>query len=213
MARAAKREKADGMKIRYLMIPDPITIPKGTSIQEAIGVMKTNSIRHLPVVSKGNRLEGFVTLADLKQGLIPSMVADLSLSDLMIRKPITVRPDDDVEIAAQYIYKYKIGGIPVVENGKLVGIITESDILRAFIDMMGVMTASSRIDVAVGEKPGAFQEALRIINDNGGDVINVGMTSQEADTRVYFFRLAACKTDGIRKALEKHGLKVLAAMD
>ncbi|MGD8386444.1 MAG: CBS domain-containing protein [Desulfobacteraceae bacterium] len=201
------------MKIRYLMIPDPITIPKGTSIQEAIGVMKTNSIRHLPVVSKGNRLEGFVTLADLKQGLIPSMVADLSLSDLMIRKPITVRPDDDVEIAAQYIYKYKIGGIPVVENGKLVGIITESDILRAFIDMMGVMTASSRIDVAVGEKPGAFQEALRIINDNGGDVINVGMTSQEADTRVYFFRLAACKTDGIRKALEKHGLKVLAAMD
>jgi len=201
------------MKIRYLMIPDPITIPKGTSIQEAIGVMKTNSIRHLPVVSKGNRLEGFVTLADLKQGLIPSMVADLTLSDLMVRKPITVRPDDDVEIAAQYIYKYKIGGIPVVENGKLVGIITESDILRAFIDMMGVMTASSRIDVAVGEKIGAFQEALRIINDNGGDVINIGMTSQEADTRVYFFRLAACKTDGIRKALEKHGFKVLAAMD
>lgn len=201
------------MKIRHLMIPDPITIPKGTSIQEAIGVMKTNSIRHLPVVSKGNRLEGFVTLADLKQGLIPSMVADLDLSDLMIRKPITVRPDDDVEIAAQYIYKYKIGGIPVVENGKLVGIITESDILRAFIDMMGVMTASSRIDVSVGEKPGAFQEALRVINDNGGDVINVGMTSKEADTRVYFFRLAACKTDHIRKALEKNGFNVLAAMD
>ena len=201
------------MKIRHLMIPDPITIPKGTSIQEAIGVMKTNSIRHLPVVSKGNRLEGFVTLADLKQGLIPSMVADLDLSDLMIRKPITVRPEDDVEVAAQYIYKYKIGGIPVVENGKLVGIITESDILRAFIDMMGVMTASSRIDVGVGEKPGAFQEALRIINDSGGDVINVGMTSEEADTRVYFFRLVACKTDRIRKALEDYGFKGLSAMD
>lgn len=201
------------MKICDLMIPDPITIPKGTTIEEAIGVMKTNSIRHLPVVSKGNRLEGFVTLADLKQGLIPSMVADLSLADLMISKPITVKPDDDVEVAAKAIYNYKIGGIPVVEGRKLVGIITESDILRAFIDMMGVMTATSRVDVAVGDQPGRLREALRIINDNGGDVINVGMTAQDIDRRVYFFRLAACKTDRIRKALEAEGFEVVAAMD
>ena len=201
------------MKIRHLMIENPITIPKGTSIEEAIGVMKTNSIRHLPVVSKGNRLEGFVTLADLKQGLIPSMVADLSLADLMIRNPITVGPEDDVEVAAKYIYNYKIGGIPVVQGKKLVGIITESDILRAFIDMMGVMTATSRVDVAVGDEPGAFREALQIINDYGGDVINVGMTASDMDRRVYYFRLAACKTDRIRKALEEGGFKVVAAMD
>jgi acetoin utilization protein AcuB len=201
------------MKIRDLMISDPITIPKGTSIEGAIGVMKTNSIRHLPVVSKTNRLEGFVTLADLKQGLIPSMVADLSLADLMIRKPITVKPDDDVEVAAQYIYKHKIGGIPVVENKKLVGIITESDILRAFIDMMGVMTATSRVDVAVGEEPGRFRDALQIINDQGGDVINVGMAVQDIEKRVYYFRLAACKTDRIRKALESEGFEVVAALD
>jgi acetoin utilization protein AcuB len=201
------------MKIRDLMIPDPITIPKGTSIEEAIGVMKTNSIRHLPVVSKDNRLEGFVTLADLKQGLIPSMVADLSLADLMIASPITVRPEDDVEIAAQYIYKYKIGGIPVVKGKRLVGIITESDILRAFIDMMGVMTATSRVDVAVGDQPGGFQKALQIINDSGGDIINVGMTAQDIDKRIYYFRLAACKTDRIRKALKAGGFEVVSAMD
>jgi acetoin utilization protein AcuB len=201
------------MKIHFLMIPDPITIEKDTSIQDAIGVMKANSIRHLPVVTKGNKLEGFITLADLKQGLIPSMVADLRLSDLMIRNPITVSPDDDVEIAAQYIYEYKIGGIPVVDRGRLVGIITESDILRAFIDMMGVMTASSRIDVAVGEEQGAFRNALQIINENGGDVINIGMAGQDIGKRVYFFRLTACKTDGIRKALEKNGFKVISALD
>jgi acetoin utilization protein AcuB len=201
------------MKIRHLMIENPITIPKGTSIEEAIGVMKTNSIRHLPVVSKGNRLEGFVTLADLKQGLIPSMVADLSLADLMIRNPITVGPEDDVEVAAKYIYNYKIGGIPVVQGKKLVGIITESDILRAFIDMMGVMTATSRVDVAVGDDPGSFREALQIISDHGGDVINVGMTANDFDRRVYYFRLAACKTDRIRKALENKGFEVVAAMD
>jgi acetoin utilization protein AcuB len=201
------------MKIRDLMIPDPITIPKGTTIEEAIGVMKTNSIRHLPVVSKGNHLEGFVTLADLKQGLIPSMVADLSLADLMISTPITVRPEDEVEIAAQYIYKHKIGGMPVVKGKKLVGIITESDILRAFIDMMGVMTATSRVDVAVGNQPGGFQKALRVINDSGGDVINVGMAAHDLQKRIYYFRLAACKTDRIRKALKAEGFDVVAAMD
>ncbi len=201
------------MKICDLMIPDPITIPKGTSIEDAIGVMKTNSIRHLPVVSEGNRLEGFVTLADLKQGLIPSMVADLTLADLMISKPITVRAEDDVEVAAQFIYKYKIGGIPVVDGNTLVGIITESDILRAFIDMMGVMTATSRVDVAVGDQPGRLREALQIINDHGGDVINVGMAMQDIEKRVYYFRLASCKTDRIRKALEAGGFEVISAMD
>lgn len=201
------------MKIRSLMISEPITILKGTSIQEAIDVMKSHSIRHLPVVSIGGRLEGLVTLSDLKQGLIPSMVADLSLSDLMIRNPITVGPDEDVEVAAQYIYNYKIGGIPVVEGDRLVGIITESDILRAFIDMMGVMTASSRIDVAVGERQGALRDVLQTINENGGDVINIGITARDIDRRVYFFRLASCKTDNIRKALERKGFRVVAAMD
>ena len=102
------------MKIRTLMVSDPITITENASIQEAIELMKINSIRHLPVVSKDNQLKGFITLADLKQGLIPSMLGEVSLRDLIIKNPIVVRPDDDIEIAAQLIYKHKIGGMPVV---------------------------------------------------------------------------------------------------
>ena len=139
------------MKIHALMISDPITISAHASISDAIELMKVNSIRHLPVVAGDNLLEGFLTLSDLKQGLIPSMLGDLNLLDLMIKEPITVRPEDDVEIAAQLIYKHKIGGMPVAKDGKLVGIITATDILRTFIDMMGILTSTSRIDVAVGE--------------------------------------------------------------
>ena len=201
------------MKIHSLMIPDPITITESASIQEAIELMKVNSIRHLPVVAKGNRLTGFVTLADLKQGFLPSMLGDVSLSDLIVRNPIMVTPDDDVEIAARLIYKHKIGGMPVVKNKKLVGIITETDILRAFIDMMGLLTASSRIDVVVGDEPGAFRNVSQIINENGGDIINVGIAAQEISKRVYYFRLSACNTAVIKKALEKEGCKVLDAMD
>ena len=195
------------------MIPDPITITLGATINDAIDLMKINSIRHLPVVSDKNKLEGFVTLGDLKQGLIPSMVADLSLADLMIKDPIHVDPEDDVEIAAQLIYKHKIGGMPVVKNRTVVGIITGIDILRAFIDMMGILTASSRIDVVIGDSPKSFQKALNIINDHGGDVINVGMTAREGKSRHYYFRLSACKTAKIKDALEQEGFGVLSAMD
>jgi len=201
------------MKIQALMVSDPITISAHASISEAIELMKINSIRHLPVVSEENLLEGFLTLADLKQGLIPSMLGDLNLQDLMIREPITVHPEDDVEIAAQLIYKHKIGGMPVVDNGQLVGIITATDILRTFIDMMGILTSTSRIDVVVGDQPGGLKKALQIVNDNGADIINVGMTADHTGQRVYYFRLAACKTANIKKALEKQGYKVLAALD
>jgi acetoin utilization protein AcuB len=201
------------MKIHSLMIPDPITISAHASISEAIELMKVNSIRHLPVVAEKNMLIGFLTLADLKQGLIPSMLGDLTLRDLMIKEPICVGPDDEIEIAAQLIYKHKIGGMPVIKDGKLEGIITATDILRAFIDMMGILSSTSRIDVVIGEQPGSFKKAMQLITDKGADIINVGITARQTGQRIYYFRLAACKTGGIRKALEKQGYEVLAAMD
>ena len=122
------------------------------------------------------------------------MLGDLTLQDLMIKNPITVDPKDDIEIAAKLIYKHKIGGMPVVQNQKVVGIITGTDMLRTFINMMGMLTPSSRIDVVIGDEPGSFSKALKIINQNNGDIINVGMTAQEKRKRLYYFRLARCKT-------------------
>ena len=201
------------MKIQGLMIPQPITINDTASITDAIELMKVNSIRHLPVVSSQNLLRGLVTLADLKQGLMPSMVSDLSLTDLMISDPITVSPDEDIETAARLIYRHKISGMPVVKNKRLVGIITETDILRAFIDMMGILNASSRIDVIIKDEPGAFKQASQLISDSGGDIINVGMAAQHFRKRRYYFRLAPCNTKSIKHALEQSGFEVLEAID
>ena len=195
------------------MIPNPITITAQASISEAIELMKINSIRHLPVVAKNNMLQGFITLADLKQGLIPSMLGDLNLRDLMIKDPVTVSPDDDIEFAAQLIYNHKIGGMPVVKDGRLSGIITATDILRTFIDMMGILSSTSRIDVVIDDRPNSFKKALQIINETGADIINVGRTAQQTGRQVYFFRLGACKTSAIKETLEKEGYEVLEAMD
>jgi acetoin utilization protein AcuB len=201
------------MKIKSFMIQNPITITEDGSVEEAIELMKTNSIRHLPVVSEGKMLKGFVTLADLRTGLIPSMLAGLTLSDLMIKDPITVDPESDIEFAAQLIYKHKIGGIPVVKRGRLVGIITETDLLRVFIDMMGILSASSRIDVEIGTQPGSFNKAAQVVQAHGGEIISVGIVGERGRKKTYHFRMYPCKTRPIREALEEEGFKVTDAMD
>jgi len=194
------------------MVPHPITITIHSSVQQAIELMKINFIRHLPVVDGQNQLLGLLTLADLKQALIPSMLGDLTLSDMMVKNPLTVAPDDDIEIAAQLIYKHKISGLPVTNRKRLVGIITESDILHAFIDMMGLLSSSARIDVTTGKNPSDLNRAIQIIHDQGGDIINVAMTAQETSNRTYYFRLTPCKTKPIQKALEGEGFVVEAVM-
>ena len=201
------------MKVKDLMIPNPITITPRSSIRKAIEVMKINSIRHLPVVTKGKMLKGFVTLADLKQGLIPSMLADVTLSDLIIKEPINVHPEDDIDIAARLIHKYKIGGMPVVEDGKVVGIITESDILRAFIDMMGLLTDSSRVDVVIGDEPGLLRKVFQIIHNNDVDILSMGLRASHSPKKIYCFRLSPCSTQDIRQALERENFEVVTSKD
>ncbi len=179
-----------------------------STIQDAIELMKVNSIRHLPVVNNKKDLEGLLTLSDLKRALLPSMLGDVTLADMMIHNPITVSPEDDVEYAARLIYQNKIGGLPVVNGRQLVGIITESDILRAFIDMMGILFNCTRLDVATGNDPAQLNTAIGIIHEHGGDIINVGMTAQKSAKRTYLFRLTPCDIQPIKSALEENGFAV-----
>jgi len=174
------------MRIRSLMIKDPITVSDRTSVQEAIRIMQENGIRHLPVVDRSNKLLGWATFSDMKQGLLPAVVTGLSLGDLMVREPITLHPDDDVETAAQTIFEKKIGGIPVVDDDNVVrGVITVTDILGAFIRIMGILTSDSRLDVNVGNEPKGFERVSRIIHDQGGDIISVGINPDVKDGKVY----------------------------
>jgi len=200
------------MQIKSLMASHPITVTERQTIPQALELMKLNAIRHLPVVDGKMNLKGLLTLADLKRALLPSMLADLTLTDLMIHNPITITPESDVEIAAQLIYKHKISGLPVTRGPKLVGIITESDLLRAFIDMMGILSSSARIDVTTSEGPGGLNKAIQIIHSQGGDIINVGMTAERTAKRTYYFRITSCDTQPIKKALEDGGFVVEAIM-
>ncbi len=142
------------MQVKNWMIKKVVTISKNDHIVEALSLMKKYSIRHLPVV-EDKILMGLITESDLRQVMIPSLMEEMRLDQVMIKNPVTIGPEESLEEAARLIYRYKIGGLPVVDKGKLVGILTTPDILTAFIQLMGVLEASSRLDIqlAAGPRP------------------------------------------------------------
>ncbi len=199
------------MLVARRMSRNPVTISPTASILDAIELMKKHSIRHLAVVDQEERLVGWVTDTDLRGVLMASMIEELTIGDVMISGPITVSSSDVLEQAALLITEHKIGGMPVLEDGKLVGVITVVDILQAFIDIMGVLGSSSRLDVQLGDSRDAFQEVSRIIREHNGEIISVGILSQESPERIYSFRIEKCDTEPLRQALELQGHKVVSS--
>ena len=129
--------------VKDWMTPDPITIDPHTTLPEAGRLMKECNIRRLPVVENG-RLVGIATLGDIREAS-PSNATSLSIYELnyllsrltvdeiMTRDPISIEPDTSIDAAARLMLERKIGGLPVVEGGKVIGIITESDIFRLLV--------------------------------------------------------------------------------
>ena len=200
------------MLVARRMSRNPVAVSPKASIQEAMELMKKHSIRHLPVVNREKRLVGWVTDTDLRGALIASMIEDLTVGDVMIADPVTVRSTDVLEQAALLITEHKIGGMPVLEDGKLVGVITVVDILQAFIDIMGVLGASSRLDVQLSDSRDAFQEVSRIIREHNGEIISVGILRQDSPERIYSFRIEKCDIEPLRQALEEQGHKVVSSI-
>ncbi|HYB74297.1 MAG TPA: CBS domain-containing protein [Candidatus Sulfotelmatobacter sp.] len=132
------------MTVGELMRTDLITVTKKDSFRHAMNLIRQQGIRHLPVVD-GKRLVGMVTDRDIRQAA-PSgatsleihelhyLLEKVTVNEIMTKKVVTVAPSTDARDAAKLLLKHKIGGLPVVRGETLVGIITETDILRAFVE-------------------------------------------------------------------------------
>jgi acetoin utilization protein AcuB len=125
------------------MTSDPITIDPHTTLPEANRLMRDCNVRRLPVVENG-KLIGIVTLGDVREASpanatslsiyeLNYQLARLAVESIMARDPFTVSPDTSIEAAARLMLEHRIGGLPVVADGRLVGIITESDIFRMLV--------------------------------------------------------------------------------
>ena len=127
--------------VRTWMTPSPLTIPPEESVLEAYEIMKHRHVRRLPVL-QGEKLVGVITITDIRAlaplGALPlleqnDLVGNSKIARAMTPDPITIGPDENVSEAARLMMKHKISGLPVVENGKLIGILSESDVFRLVI--------------------------------------------------------------------------------
>lgn len=202
------------MKVKNRMIKKVVTISKGATVQDALKLMKKHSIRHLPVVEENDKssMVGLVTEGGLRQFFFLSMVENISVQDAMAINPIIIEPNANVELAASLIHRQKIGCLPVVEKKKLVGIITTTDILAAFIEMMGLLKASSRIDLELKGEEGSIEEISRIVKENNSEIISIGIVNRSPRKKLQYIRLQKCDPEPIVKSLKKHGYKVVSVM-
>ncbi|MFC4769843.1 CBS and ACT domain-containing protein [Effusibacillus consociatus] len=167
------------MLVEQAMTSDVICVSPDTPISEAIAITTAKRIRHLPVVKDGE-LVGILSDRDLRNAMPSCLVEADSLpvegtpvSSIMITNVITAHPLDFVEDAASTLYHKRIGCLPVVSRGKLVGIITERDILHTLVEMMGVSTPTSRIEIQVPDRPGMLAEVADFLRARKTNVASV----------------------------------------
>lgn len=196
------------MRVGQIMRKKPVTITPEKRVGQALKLMQQHNIRHLPVVKDG-RIVGWITSRDLREVLLASMLEKITVGDVMVQAPIQVTPDTSVEEAARLVHEHKIGGMPVVEGDRLVGVITMHDLISAFLSMLGLLKSSSRLDLVLEDRPAALEAASRLVKEAGGKIINVALGPAKAGKRAYFFRLNKCDLKPIIESLQKHGHQVV----
>ncbi|MDD2619493.1 MAG: CBS and ACT domain-containing protein [Syntrophomonadaceae bacterium] len=209
------------MKVKDRMSKDVKTAGMDTSLTEAFRIMKENGIRRLPVMDK-EKLAGIITLSDLNQAA-PSSATSLSIHELnylLARTKIkdimphqqnllTIGPENYIETAAKMMRTNKISGLPVVDNGQLLGLITETDIFDALIDILGVKTAHSRIDFYVKDRPGSVAEVTGLIGEKGINILNTVMYFDEKKNRYkMILRIEDMNYQPITEELKEHGYEI-----
>lgn len=160
------------MLVRARMTRDVVLASPKTTLAEALNLLRGHNFRHLPVV-EDEHLVGLVSDRDLRMAMPPiwaeareelrAALDDKTLGDVMTTEIISVPPDTPIEEAAKLLYEHHIGCLPVLEEDRLIGILTETDILRSYVELFGVGEPSSRIEIHMPNRPGELARVVRMI--------------------------------------------------
>jgi acetoin utilization protein AcuB len=214
------------MFVRDRMSAKPVTVTPDTPFQDALKLMQEHKFRRLPVVDKNGKLVGIVSERDLLYAS-PSpatslsvwelnyLLSKLKIEEIMTTDVISITPDTPIEDAARVIADNKIGGMPVVdEKEHVVGVITETDLFKTFVEMMGGGEAGLRMTLEVPERKGVLAELSRVIYDLGGNIVSVGSFWGEAPgERELVVKVRDVKKDQLIDKLEAVGDHVVDARD
>ncbi len=195
------------MLVSEIMSRELVTISSDKRVSKALQLMQQRQIRHLPVM-EGGRMVGWITSRDLREVLLASMLEKITVADVMIKAPISVTADTGVEEAARLVQEHKIGGMPVLEGDRLVGVITMLDLIGAFLTLLSLLRTSSRLDLLLEDKPEVVEGAAKIIKKAGGKILNLALGPVRGHQRSYYVRLQKADLGPIVEALEQQGIKV-----
>ena len=196
------------MLVSKRMRKEPVTVGPQNYLATVQKKMEEGGFRRIPVV-EGGRLVGIVTDRDIRQHL--GYLEKTKVNAAMTEKLVTVLPQTTLEEAAQLLLKHKIGGLPVVEEGQLVGIITTSDILHAFLDVMGASEEGTfRIDLLLEGDGHDLASASQIIAGKGGEILGVGTYREKwEESPVFYLRLRAADPHQVAGVHKEKGYEVL----
>ena len=181
------------MFVKDRMTKRPLTIGAEESVAAAHHFMEDKNIRHLPVIDKAGKMVGLVTEEDLVKAEpspatllsvweIHTLLDKLQVKDVMIRDVISTSEDTPIEEAAELMFEHKIGCLPVLRSGQLVGIITESDMFRTFMELFSARQKGLRVTLTVPDREGELAKVAQAIADQGGYIAACGTFMSEDPT-------------------------------
>ncbi len=196
------------------MTRNPITCSPDTPVDDALNLMRQEKVRRLPVIDKNHKILGIVSEKDLLY-VSPSPATTLSVfemhyllskvkvSTVMTKEVITVTVSTPLEEAARIMADNKIGGLPVLDGDKLVGIITETDIFKVFLELLGARDAGWRVSALVEDRKGLLAKLTSAISSRGGDFVTLGTFLQGEDRHksLLVFKVREVTEADIRAAL------------
>ncbi len=203
------------MLVREWMASDVLTVDENTSMMKALHLMKESNIRRLPVMARGS-LVGIISDRDLKEAS-PSkattldvhelyyLLAEIKVKEIMTKNPVTISSDETVERAAVLMLEHKVSGLPVMnKKTELVGIITQSDVFRAFVNITGIYKGGVQFAFSLDDKPGSIKEVADTIREHGGRMVSIlSSTDMVAEgTRNVYIRVRGMAPEGL-KEMEK----------
>ena len=195
-----------------------ISITRDMPIHDALALFKKEKIRRAPVLKDG-KLIGIISNKDLLNAS-PSqatslsvwemnyMLSKITVKEVMTRDVLTVQADTPIEEAARILADNKIGGVPVMKADKVVGMITETDLFKIFLELMGARTKGIRVTAIAEDHPGQLAKITKAIADVGGNFISFGQfATEDGKTVIVTFKVAEMKLEDVKKTLSKVVLK------
>lgn len=209
------------MLVRERMSHPVITIHPDASMQEAITLMRMEHVRRLPVVDKRGGLVGIVTEADLDKASpsdattlskweIREVLGKVKIERIMERDVVCIDVDTPIEEAARIMADGNFSGLPVLQQGKLVGLITETDLFKIFLEMFGARDPGVRLSIEVNKGPGQLANITRTIYEMGGDILALGtFIGENSETGQITMKVDGIPQDQLIAAIQPYVLRVL----